>query len=74
MNAEENETETMTAVLHEETEIQRIESWRLQELERAGYGEDAAAALAGRHDVDLHTATSLIKRGCPADTALRILL
>lgn len=58
----------------EETEIQRIERWRAEELERAGYGVDAAATLAARHDVDLHFAVGLVESGCPAETALRILL
>jgi hypothetical protein len=60
--------------LHEETEIERIEQWRAQELERAGYGPVDAHRLALRHDVDLHTATGLIGRGCPTDLALQILL
>lgn len=55
-------------------EIERVEAWRMEELERAGYSPDDAALLALRHDVDLHRAVSLIGRGCPADTALRILL
>jgi hypothetical protein len=63
-----------TAELHEGTEIDRIESWRLEELERAGYTPDAATAIATRHDIDLHYAVDLIGRGCPADIALRILL
>ncbi len=57
-----------------ETEIERIERWRASELERAGYDPEGAAALAARHDVDLHYAADLLRRGCPAETALRILL
>ena len=57
-----------------ETEIERIERWRVNELERAGYGPDEAAQLGVRPDVDLHLAIELIARGCPAETALRILL
>ena len=57
-----------------ETEIERIEGWRLEELERAGYSGHAAASLAGRHDIDLHRATELLLAGCPEDIALRILL
>ncbi len=57
-----------------ETEIERIERWRASELERAGYDPEGAAALASRHDVDLHYAADLLRRGCPAETALRILL
>ena len=57
-----------------ETESERIQRWRAEELERAGYGPAEAAELAGRLDVDLHRAVELLERGCPADTALRILL
>ncbi len=60
--------------LHVETEGERIERWRTAELERAGYGPDEAAELAARFDVDLHLAIELLERGCPADTAVRILL
>lgn len=60
--------------LVEQTEIERIERWRVQELERAGYKPRAAGRLAVRHDVDLHTATGLLERGCPPDLALKILL
>ena len=60
--------------LIDRTEIERIERWRAEELERAGYEPRAAGRLAVRHDVDLHTAVELLERGCPADLALRILL
>ena len=56
------------------TEMERIERWRAEELERAGYQPGAAGRLAVRHDVDLHTAVDLLERGCPQDLALRILL
>ena len=55
-------------------EMERIERWRAEELERAGYEPRAAGRLAVRHDVDLHAAVELLQRGCPADLALRILL
>jgi hypothetical protein len=58
----------------EQTEIERIERWRAQELERAGYEPRAAGRLAVRHDVDLHRAIDLIQRGCDTKLALRILL
>jgi hypothetical protein len=61
------ETET-----RDETEL--IEAWRAEALERAGYGARDAAAIATRHDIDLHLATDLLGMGCPADLALRILL
>jgi hypothetical protein len=60
--------------LVDSTEMERIERWRAEELERAGYEPRAAGRLAVRHDVDLHTAVDLLERGCPTDLALRILL
>ena len=60
--------------LYVETETERIERWRAEELERAGYGPSDAAELAARVDVDLHLAVELLERGCPAGTAVRILL
>jgi hypothetical protein len=58
----------------DQTEIERIERWRAEELERAGYKPRAAGRLAVRHDVDLHTAVDLLERGCPQELALKILL
>ena len=55
-------------------ESELVEAWRAEQLEMAGYGAQAAAEIAMRHDVDLHTATDLVARGCPADLALKILL
>ncbi len=60
--------------IHVESESERIARWRAEELSRAGYDEIGAAELAGRLDVDLHLAIDLLERGCPAKTALRILL
>jgi hypothetical protein len=57
-----------------ETEQERVEAWRAEELERAGFGRRAAARLAARHEVDLHLATELLRRGCPPELALEILL
>ena len=56
------------------TEIDRIERWRHDELERAGYDGESALVLAASHDVDLHDAVDLLKRGCTVDLALQILL
>jgi len=63
-----------TAELRERTEIERIESWRQERLEDAGYPPFAARSLAERHDIDLHRALDLLKDGCPVETALEILL
>ncbi len=57
-----------------ETESERIERWRAEELERAGYEPRAAAKIAVRADIDLHLAVDLLGRGCPPDLALKILL
>lgn len=57
-----------------ETETERVEQWRAQELERAGYGPRDAAQLAQRGDVDLHYAIELVERGCTHELAMRILL
>jgi hypothetical protein len=58
----------------EETESERIERWRVEELERAGYEPRSAAKIAVRHDIDLHLAVDLLARGCQQDLALKILL
>ena len=58
----------------EETESERVERWRAEELERAGYELCAAAVLAASPAVDLHLAVDLLTRGCPHDTAVQILL
>jgi hypothetical protein len=58
----------------EETEIERIERWRAEALERAGYNMSAARELAARLDIDLHLATDLLAQGCPQEVALQILL
>ena len=60
--------------LADPTEVERIERWRAEELERAGYEPRSAGRLAVRHDVDLHSAIDLLQRGCPKDLALKILL
>jgi hypothetical protein len=57
-----------------DAEFERVLRWRFQELARAGYEAEAAATIAARADVDLHRATELLRQGCPADVALRILL
>jgi hypothetical protein len=56
------------------SEIERIEQWRHEALERAGYDPESALVLAASHDVDLHDAVELLERGCSVDLALQILL
>jgi hypothetical protein len=57
-----------------ESEVERVERWRVEELMRAGYDALAAVQIALRCDIDLHQATGLLVRGCPVDLAVRILL
>jgi hypothetical protein len=57
-----------------ESEMERVENWRSEELVRAGYTPSDAVALAARHDIDLHLAVELKTRGCPDDLALEILI
>jgi len=63
-----------TDIIFIETEEQRVESWRMEVLERAGYNKRSAAQLACRKDVDLHKALSLVQSGCSPELALQILL
>ena len=73
-------TERMTGMAAAElevkadTELDRIERWRAEELERAGYDHEQAALIAARHDVDLHSAVDIIRQGCSPELALSILL
>ncbi len=57
-----------------ETELDRVEHWRAEELVRAGYDASDAIALAARHDIDLHLAVELVELGCPHETAIDILI
>ena len=57
-----------------ESELTQVERWRVDELERAGYDARAATTLASRHDIDLHSAVDLLRKGCSPELALQILL
>ena len=57
-----------------ETEQERVERWRADELMRAGFDPTAAVELASRFDIDLHRATELLGRGCSPELAVQILL
>ena len=58
----------------DETEAELILRWRFDELVRAGYDVGSALLLASHVEIDLHSASALVRRGCPTETALRILL
>ncbi len=51
-----------------------VARWRLSELVRAGYTWDQGVLLAARPEVDLHRAVELLRRGCPAELAVKILV
>ena len=59
-------------------EVQQRDSevlrWRFEELRRAGFDTEDALIVAADNKIDLHLATKLLRRGCPPQTALRILL
>ena len=55
-------------------ELDAVRCWRFEELLRAGYDEDDATELAFHLDIDLHWATSLVRRGCPSRIAVQIAL
>lgn len=55
------------------TELDEVTRWRRVALIRAGYPPKLARAIADRHDIDLHQALELVKAGCPAGVAFRIL-
>ena len=57
-----------------ETEAERVERWRMEELLRVGFDVEFATLLAGEPGVDLHAAIDMVERGCPPDLAARILL
>jgi hypothetical protein len=69
-------TDTMAAAETEitESESERIQRWRAEELERAGFTSSQALELAMRPDVDLHDAVDLIRRGCSIELAMQILV
>lgn len=55
-------------------EDSEIETWRRDQLVRAGFSSQEAQLLAARTEIDLHTAVELVERGCEPALALRILL
>jgi hypothetical protein len=64
------ETEVVEA---EDTEQDRVVRWRVEQLLDAGYDGESALVIGLDASIDLHHAVRLMERGCPRDTALRIL-
>jgi hypothetical protein len=65
---------TPTVLTEKIVETDPVRHWRLAQLVRAGYPPYDALVLSGKPDVDLHTAATLLCKGCPTQTAVRILL
>ena len=68
-----------TLEVEEEVAVSRdpaavVLGWRVEQLIAAGFDSDGAFVLALDRTVDLHEATELVRRGCPPQTALRILI
>lgn len=62
---------------HDAGQADKVYGWRLEQLVlQAGYPVALAEELAAKnwHEVDLHVACELLARGCPVETARRILL
>jgi hypothetical protein len=57
-----------------EVDADAIFDWRFASLRRAGYSHADAWVLASTKDVDIRRAERLLENGCPAATALGILL
>ena len=64
---------TETELAPAETERDRVTRWRVEQLLDAGYDGESALVIGLDASIDLHAATSLLRRGCPVDTALQIL-
>lgn len=65
----------MSSQLHSEspTAEARVDEWRFQQLQQAGWPEQEALLLAARHDIDLHQACHLLAQGCSPELAWQIL-
>jgi hypothetical protein len=50
-----------------------VESWRRDQLVRAGFTLPDARSLAGDPRYDLHSLLELVDRGCAPELAIRIL-
>jgi hypothetical protein len=58
---------------HDQSEREKVASWRLHVLIEAGYPLPLAERLA-QSDADLHAAVELVRKGCEPLTAAEILL
>jgi hypothetical protein len=64
----------MTEIVeHDQSDRDKVASWRLHQLIEAGYPVHLAERLA-QSDADLHRAIELVRSGCDARVAAEILL
>jgi hypothetical protein len=64
----------MTEIVeYEQSDRDKVASWRLHQLIEAGYPVHLAERLA-HSDADLHRAVELVRQGCDARIAAEILL
>jgi hypothetical protein len=64
----------MTEIVEfDQSDREKVASWRLHQLMEAGYPVYLAERLA-QSNVDLHRAVELLRRGCDARVAAEILL
>jgi hypothetical protein len=63
---------TETTIEHE-SELAKVEGWRLHVLIEAGFPLPLAERLAAS-DADLHTCVDLLRQGCEPVTAAEILI
>jgi hypothetical protein len=65
--------ETPPVVEYDQTEREKVASWRLHVLMEAGFPLPLAERLA-QSGADLHRAVELVRQGCTFETAAEILL
>jgi hypothetical protein len=65
--------ETPPVVEYDQTEREKVASWRLHVLMEAGFPLPLAERLA-QSSADLHRAVELVRQGCTFETAAEILL
>jgi len=63
----------MAQTIEQQTEREKVESWRLHVLIEAGYPLSLAERIA-HSECDLHHAVELVLAGCKHETAAEILL
>jgi len=65
--------EMTETTVQQESELAKVESWRLHVLIEAGFPLPLAERLAAS-EADLHTCVDLLRQGCTPVTAAEILI